>query len=236
MITQRSTRLVPITLIATVVAAAAVAARTAPTPAPSPTIGAMPPDDATIVLFDGRTWEGWRTPDGKPSQWKVMPDGSVQVFAGSAVTSRLFGDFQLHVEYISPETPDKTGQARSNSGVYLHGRYEVQVLNSYGDPPLGDGCGAIYSIAPPHVNACRPGGEVNTYDIYFRAPRFDGDDVTEPARVTVVHNGVCIHNNIDLPHTTPVGIATDIVPEGPLWLQDHGDPVRYRNIWIRELD
>ena len=135
-------------------------------------------------------------------------------------------------------TQNKEGQARSNSGVYLHGRYEVQVLDSYGLAPAGNGCGAIYSVAAPLVNASRPPGEWQTYDIVFRAPRYGPvDELLEPARVTVLHNGIAIHNNLTVPQVTPGGIEGGFMRTmGPILLQDHGDPIRYRNIWIRPLD
>jgi hypothetical protein len=168
----------------------------------------------------------------------VQTDGSVLVTAGSdAITKREFGDFQLHLEFRCPPLPGKSGQAKGNSGVYLHGRYEVQVLDSFGEPPAGNGCGGIYSIAAPLVNASRPGGEWQTYDIFFLAPRFfDNGKVKTLPRVTVLHNGIVIHNNLELHGTTPGGIDDEMVPTGPLLLQDHGDPVRYRNIWMRALD
>lgn len=211
---------------------------TAP-PAP-PTLGATPgahEAERIAVLFDGTSWSGWRQRDGKPSPWKVTGDGAVVVHGGDAITRDEFGDFQLHLEFMCPLMEGREGQARANSGVYLHGRYEIQVLDSYGLPPQANTCGAIYSIAPALTNAALPPDRYQTYDIVFRAPRF-GDDgtVTEHARVTVVHNGIVIHNNVELPHATPGGIASDVVATGPIMLQDHGNPIRYRNVWVRRLD
>lgn len=193
-------------------------------------------DERTAVLFDGSSWDGWATREGGSSPWAVQPDGSVVVRGGDAVSRRELGDFQLHLEFMCPAAPGKAGQARSNSGVYIHGRYEIQVLESSGDAPSGDGCGGIYSIAAPLVNASAAAGAWQTYDIVFRAPRLgEGDAVVERPRVTVLHNGVVIHNNLELPATTPGGLDRRMVPRGPILLQDHGDPVRYRNIWVRDL-
>ena len=208
-------------------------------PGPSPTLGAKPSqaDNMTAVLFDGSSWRGWQRKDGPESRWVIRDDGSIQAAGGDAVTSSTFGDFQLHVEFFCPKIPGSQGQGRSNSGVYLHGRYEVQILDSFGDSPAGNGCGALYSIAPPMVNASRPAGTWQTYDIVFRAPRFDDEDeVTELPRLTVLHNGIVIHNNLELPGTTPGGLDREMVNVGPLLLQFHGDPVQYRNIWLRPLD
>jgi hypothetical protein len=215
----------------------------------SPTLGAPPPalDDRTVVLFDGTAWRGWHQRDGKPSAWRVEADGTVTVAGGDAITDAEFGDFQLHVEFRCPPMRDRAGQARANSGVYLHGRYEVQVLDSFGDAPANNGCGAVYSIATPLVNASSAPGSFQTYDIVFRAPRLaeatddalipgEASPVTEPARMTVIHNGVVIHNNLVLPHATPGGLDDQVVARGPLLLQDHGDPIQYRNIWLRRLD
>ena len=131
----------------------------------------------------------------------------------------------------------KTGQARANSGVYLHGRYEVQVLDSYGLESKYDDCGAIYEIARPVVNACRKPGLWQTYDIVFRAPRLDAEGkMAEAPRLTVLHNGVAVQSNVTVPRPTRAGIAADMPATGPLMLQDHGNPVRYRNIWIRPLN
>lgn len=206
---------------------------------PSFTLGAKPSrlDDKSVILFGGDGWRNWVQRDGQPSQWVVQDDGSVQVRGGDAITSANFRDFQLHLEFRCPIMPDAQGQAKGNSGVYIHGRYEVQVLDSFDQPVAANTCGAIYSIASPLVNATRPAGEWQTYDIVFRAPRFDeAGTVTEPARITVLLNGITIHNNVILPHTTPGGLDSTVVPEGPILLQDHGDPVRYRNIWVRRLD
>jgi len=228
----------------TVIAAALTGARAPEPPSPggdpgpSPTLGQKPPliDDRTVVLFEGKSWDRWRTREGAASPWTVQDDGSVLAGGGDAITADTFGDFQLHLEFLCPDMGDKTGQARANSGVYLHGRYEVQVLDTFGIDPHGSGCAAIYSIAPPEVNACRPPGEWQTYDIVFRAPRFGEDGaVTSAAVITVVQNGVVVHNNRVLPHSTPGGVAADVVARGPVLLQDHGDPVRYRNVWIRRL-
>ena len=174
--------------------------------------------------------------DGK----RVDVDGEIAdlgVSETDAVTKTNFRDFQLHLEFFCPEMPDAKGQARSNSGVYLHGRYEIQILDTFGLEPTGNGCGALYSIAPPMVNASRPPGKWQTYDIVFKAPRFDEEEkVTQLPRVTVLHNGIVIHNNLEVTNTTPGGIDREMVKTGPLLLQFHGDPVRYRNIWIRSLD
>ncbi len=208
-------------------------------PGPSPTLGAKPTqtDDKTAILFDGSSWRGGQRKDGPESQWIIQNDGSVQAAVADAVTNSTFGHFQLHVEFVCPKMPGKQGQARSNSGVYLHGRYEIQVLDSFGDPPTRNGCGALYSIAAPMVNASRPPGMWQTYDIVFRAPRFDDEgEVTELPRLTVLHNGIVIHNNLELPNTTPGGLDREMVDVGPLLLQFHGDPVQYRNIWLRTLD
>jgi hypothetical protein len=197
-----------------------------------------PPDDEkTVMLFDGGSWGEWHDRYGGPSGWVVQADGSVLVGPNDAVTNREFGDFQLHLEFFCPEVPGRTGQGRANSGVYLHGSYEIQVLDSFGDAPLSDGCGALYSLAPPLVNASGPPDTWQTYDVTFRAPRFDAENrVAEPPRVTVLHNGLTIHNNLVIPSVTPGGVDSQMRARGPLLLQDHGDPVRYRNVWVRHLD
>lgn len=201
-----------------------------------------PPSDA-IVLFDGRSLDGWRSAGnaGGPARWTVR-DGYVEVAAGTgAIASvREFGDVQLHIEWATPRPPSGEGQARGNSGVFFMGRYEVQVLDSYRSTTYPDGqAGAIYGQHPPLVNASRQPGEWQTYDMIFRRPRFDSaGTLVEPARLTVLHNGVLIHDAAVLVGPTSHQVRTPYAPHPdrlPIELQDHGDPVRFRNIWVREL-
>ncbi len=201
------------------------------------TYGAMPfPAARSEVLFDGEQWD-WTTTDGASSAWIVHGDGSIEASGADAVSRREFGDFQLHLEFLCPVMADSQGQARANSGVYLHGRYEVQVLDSWGLEPSLNGCGAVYSIAKPSENASLPPGQWQTYDIVFRAPRFDqAGTVVQLPRVTVVHNGILIHDDLELPGTTAGGFDREMRAVGPILLQFHGDPVRYRNIRVRSLD
>jgi len=207
---------------------------------PSPTLGAMPAvgDDAAVMLFDGSSLDAWTHVNGTPAQWTIAPRGDAVVTGGSVITRESFGDMQLHLEFFLPDLADRRGQARCNSGVYLHGRYEVQVLDTFGVEPHDGACGAIYGIAPPMVNASRPADTWQTYDIIFRAPRFDDatGDVTEGPRMTVIHNGIVIQNNVELRSVTAGGIDDAMAADGPLLLQDHGDPVRFRNIWVRRLN
>jgi len=211
-------------------------------PGPSPTLGMKPPidDEHTVVLFDGGSWTNhWATRDGAPSGWEVLDTGAVRITpgAGDARTTDEYRDFQLHLEFRCPLMPDAAGQARANSGVYLHGRYEVQVLDSFGLDPKDNDCGAIYRVSKPLVNACRPPGEWQTYDIVFRAPRFDdAGEVVENPRITVWQNGACIQNNVEVPHPTGAAMFNTMTTRGPIVLQDHGNPVEYRNIWLRTLD
>ncbi|MDX9724943.1 MAG: DUF1080 domain-containing protein [Bacteroidales bacterium] len=203
----------------------------------------MAPSDA-IILFDGsdvnKEWEDSR---GNPTKW-VVQDGALVCVKGSGVvqTKRKFNDFQLHIEWKSPENVIGDGQGRGNSGVYLQGLYEVQVLDSYNNPTYKQGqAGALYKQYAPLVNVSRKPGEWQCYDIIFTAPRFGKDTTTyfTPPRVTVLHNGVVIQNNVSLRGPTLyIGIPEySVKPHGamPLVLQDHGNPVAYRNIWIREL-
>ncbi len=201
------------------------------------TYGALPlPGNSSVVLFDGDSWD-WTTRDGGTSAWIVHTDGSIEANGADAVSRREFGDFQLHLEFLCPVMADSQGQARANSGVYLHGRYEVQVLDSYGLEPALNGCGAVYSIAKPNENASLPPGRWQTYDIVFRAPRYDQmGTVVEQPRVTVIHNGILIHDDLELPGTTAGGLDREMHAAGPILLQFHGDPVRYRNIRVRSLD
>ena len=209
----------------------------------SPGLGDEParaPSDA-IVLFDGTDLSQWRSLAGGPAKWKVE-NGYFEVTpdAGNIQTERGFGDCQLHLEWAAPDPPKGEGQDRGNSGVFLMGFYEVQVLDSYENVTYADGqATAIYGQYPPLVNASRPPGQWQTYDIVFHAPRFDaGGKLLQPARVTVLHNGVLVQDNVEImgPTThkarTPYKAHADKLP---LKLQDHDHPVRYRNIWVREL-
>ncbi|MEW4567569.1 DUF1080 domain-containing protein [Tautonia sp. JC769] len=199
-----------------------------------------PPSDA-VVLFDGSDLSAWQLPDGEEAPW-VVEDGTFRVAprTGSIQTKQEFGDCQLHLEFASPEPANGSGQGRGNSGIMFFGRYEIQVLDCFENQTYPDGqTGAIYGQYPPLVNASRPPGRWQTMDIIFKAPKFNEDgSVAEPAYATVFHNGVLLHH-----HTPLLGaVAFRAVasyqphgPKGPLMLQDHGDPVRFRNVWIREL-
>lgn len=194
---------------------------------------ADPPSDA-IVLFDGSDLSQWKGGEN----WKVE-DGVAVVGRGQITTKQEFGDCQLHIEWSAPKPPTGSGQGRGNSGVFLMGRYEVQVLDSYDNETYFDGqAGAIYKQTPPAVNAMRPPGEWNSYDIFWTAPRFEDDgSLKSPAYITVVHNGVLILNHFELLGDTPFNRPPKYTahgPTGPISLQDHGDPVRFRNIWVRE--
>jgi hypothetical protein len=206
----------------------------------SPTLGAVPPQGA-VVLFDGSTLEGWERRDPKqrdvPVGWTAS-DGAMHVVpkTGDIMTKRRFTDFQLHIEFRTPFMPTSMGQARGNSGVYLQGRYEVQVLDSYGLKGEDNECGGIYKVSAPAVNMCAPPGQWQTYDITFRAPRVDAAGAkTSDAVVTVIHNGKVIHDALVIPGVTGGALDEAVGSPGPLLLQDHGDLVQYRNIWLVDL-
>ncbi|MBN1348560.1 DUF1080 domain-containing protein [candidate division KSB1 bacterium] len=201
----------------------------------SPSLGAVPPAGA-VVLFDGKNLDHWLQRDGEPAKWKILEDGAMEITEHSLATKDEFGDHKLHIEFRTPQMAEKLGQARGNSGVYVFGRYEVQVLDSYGMEPADNLCGGIYSKAAPKVNACAPPGTWQTYDITFYAPQFDESGAKiKNAEITVEHNGILIHDKLVLDGITPGGVANDEVPKGGLMLQDHGDPVQYRNIWALPL-
>ena len=153
------------------------------------------------------------------------------------MTPKEFGDIQLHLEFATPAEAKGEGQNRGNSGVYIQGAYEVQILDSFGNETYIDGmCGAVYEQYPPLVNASRPAGEWQVYDIIFHAPRFDSQGkIVEKPNVTVLHNGVLIQNHVEINGITRAAIRETEQPKGPIFLQDHGHPVKYRNIWVREL-
>lgn len=201
--------------------------------------GGAAPSDATVLLAD--SLDGWVHPNGDPASWTVG-DGFVEVApgAGDIRTADSFGDCQLHLEWAAPEVVDGDSQGRGNSGVFLMERYEIQVLDNYDNPTYADGyAGAVYGQHPPLVNPCRPPGEWQSYDIIWRGPRFDDDgDLARPARVSVLHNGILVQDHVELIGATThqeVGAYEVHPPEASLRLQDHGDLVRYRNIWYRPL-
>jgi len=216
-----------------------------PVVTPAPAGQPVPPPSDAIVLFDGTDFSAFVTgPEDSPEQpgW-LLENGYMQVVpgTGSIRTRESFGDIQLHVEWASPGPPFKTGQNRGNSGIIIMGRYEVQVLDSYQyEDTYADGMAAsIYGQYPPLVNASRAPGEWQTYDIFFRRPRFDEDGtVLEPARITVMHNGVLVQNNEVIYGLTspppPYGYVAH-EDELPLTIQNHNELVRYRSIWIRRI-
>lgn len=231
-------------ILVTLLFGAALAGRVITMSPPEPRIVAAPsaatPSDA-VTLFDGRSLDGWTALDGSAAGWTLLPDERsmrVKGGAGNIVARERFVDCQLHLEFRTPAPATGEGQGRGNSGIYFHGRYEVQVLDSWKSSTYPDGqCGAIYGKHPPLVNACREPGAWQTYDIIFRAPRFDArGSKTESATLTVLHNGVLIHDRavVDAPTTAAVS-AKEEPGEGGLMLQDHGCAVEYRAIWLRRL-
>lgn len=199
----------------------------------------LAPPEGAIILFDGSGLDDWAKRDGSPAVWPVLDDRSTITRGGDIVSHARFVDFQLHVEFLCNASPaDIKGQGRANSGIFLQGRYEVQVLDSFGishAPGKGD-CGSLYNAAAPLVNACLPPEEWQTYDIYFRAPRFDAAGTkTAPARVTALQNGRLIHNNVELLTQTGAALDERYDHPGPILLQDHGNDVRFRNVWALPL-
>jgi len=193
----------------------------------------QPPSDA-IVLFDGKNLDAWNNGE----KWKIE-DGVAIVQGGGISTKQKFGDTQLHIEWSAPtNSGDRTGQQRGNSGVFF-GSYELQVLDSYGHKTYQDGqAGAIYKQTPPWANAMRPPGEWNVYEVIWTAPRFNEDGTLKsPAYITAIHNGVLVQNHFELQGDTPYDRPPAYTKHGklPIALQDHGNPVRFRNIWVREI-
>lgn len=198
------------------------------------------PSDA-VVLFDGKDLSAWSEQGtGKAAQWKV-DKGYMEVVpgTGSIVSREKFGDCQIHVEWASPGQVQRASQGRGNSGVLIMSRYEIQVLDSYDNLTYADGqASAIYGQWPPLVNASRPPGEWQTYDIVFEAPRFEGDKLVKPAYATIFHNGVLVHNHKELMGPVRHRALTRYEPHGaeePLLLQNHSNPVRYRSVWVRRI-
>ncbi len=211
-----------------------------------------PPSDA-VILFDGSSLDAWETTkqEGGPAKWKVTEDGAMEVVpkTGAIKTKQGFGDCQLHIEWASPKEVVGMGQGRGNSGVFLMGSYEIQVLDSYEtyqqpdgsnkNPNYADGqASSVYAENPPLVNACRPSGEWQTYDIIFHQPVWDGDKLKYPGSITVLHNGVLTQDHWEMEGLTTHCRRRPLAPHDkklPLSLQDHGNPTRFRNIWIREI-
>jgi hypothetical protein len=179
--------------------------------------------------------QGETAPDFR---WRVLDTGAVEVSGGGSIFSTAtFDSHRLHVEFRTPFIPEARGQGRGNSGVYVQGRYEIQVLDSYGLEGLDNECGGIYQISRPIVNMCAPPMQWQTYDITFHAAAFNEQgEKTRNARITVLHNGVPIHTDLELPHPTPGGLDADESRPGAVLFQDHGNPVRFRNVWVQSLD
>ncbi|HKB38701.1 MAG TPA: DUF1080 domain-containing protein [Gemmataceae bacterium] len=201
-----------------------------------------PPPKGAVVLFDGKNLDAWVKTNGKDAAtWKLVDLGkegpagrAMEVKGGNIMTREKFGDsFKLHVEFRVPYMPEAKGQARGNSGVYVQGRYEVQVLDSYGLKSQSNDCGGIYGVAAPKVNACKAPTIWQCYDIEFTAPKCADGRKVKNARMTVWHNGVKIHDNVEIPvNNTTAGLGGDVCQPGPIMLQDHGNPVQFRNIWL----
>jgi hypothetical protein len=211
----------------------------------SPTLGAKPPQGA-IILFDGGDFDHWEHTDGKPVIWHLPGNGAMEVrvrsdgekkkgIGGNIRTREKFGDCRVHLEFRYPVEPGKAGQARGNSGFFLQGEYELQVLNSYGLEGRWNECGALYKTSPPRVNAARPPMEWQTYDIDYTASVWMDGKKISPPRITVRHNGVLVHNDEEIPHATAHSFLTrndEPRGDGPLVLQDHNNALQYRNIWV----
>lgn len=193
----------------------------------------QPPSDA-IVLFDGTDLAAWEGAE----KWKIE-DGELVVGKGCIDTKREFGDCQLHVEWSAPDQPDRHGHRRGNSGVKLLQKFEIQILNSFQNPAAFDvQAAAVYKQTPPMVNAMRPSNQWNTFDIFWTSPKFKEDGtLQQSAYVTIVHNGVLVANHFELKGATAHGKAPHYIPgltRAPIQIQDHGSPIRFRNIWVRE--
>ena len=207
---------------------------------PQVKVEAARPEQAT-VLFDGKDFSQWQREGGGEIRWKIA-DGVMQSVpkTGSIMTKRDYTDFIMHAEFKTPQMPDNVkGQGRGNSGIYIQRRYELQILDSYGLEPKNNECGSIYTFKAPDQNVCKKPGEWQTYDILFRAARWADKDgkpeKVQNARITVFQNGVLIHDNVEVPRKTGAG-----QPEGPkplpILLQEHGNEVSFRNVWIVPLD
>lgn len=199
----------------------------------------QPPSDA-VILFNGKDLSEWAGDKGSGAKWKVENGYMEANKTGSINTKKAFGNCQLHIEWATPAKVEGSGQGRGNSGVFLMSTYELQVLDSYENPTYADGQAAsIYGQYPPIVNACRKPGEWQTYDVSFLRPIFDeSGKCVRPARVTILHNGVVVQNNVEIQGLTAHKQKAKYNRHDdklPISLQDHGNPIRFRNIWLREL-
>jgi hypothetical protein len=206
-------------------------------PIVTPGVGTAPPSDA-IVLFDGTNLDAWKSVKGE-EKWELV-DGVMEVNGtGSLETCQHFGDLQLHLEWASPTEVKGEDQGRGNSGVFLMGLYEVQILDSFENRTYPDGqAAAIYGVQPPLVNACRGPGEWQSFDIFFEAPIFEEGELVSPARTTVIHNGVLVQHHAEFLGASTyrkLPVYSPHPPTGPLLLQDHWCPIHFRNIWVRPL-
>ncbi len=207
--------------------------------APAAGTGVQAPSDA-IVLFDGKNADEWQSADKSAAKWKVEAGAlTVKEGSGDVLTKKEFDDFQLHIEFRTPAVVKGDGQGRGNSGIFLQGLYELQVLDNYNNVTYSNGqAGSIYKQTMPLVNACLKPGEWQTYDVVYSAPKFNKDGMmVTPPYVTVIQNGVLVQNHTAIQGTTPyIGQPEwKAHGKGPIKLQDHGNPTSFRNIWIREL-
>lgn len=204
----------------------------------SPTLGAEPPAGAMVLLAPGKPQLVDQNWDRQPRWGYNDDDGSVYSTGSNFVTKAEYGSGKYHVEFSTPFQPYDRGQERGNSGFYVEGRYEIQVLDSYGDAPADNLCGGIYQQAVPRISAVLPPGEWQTYDVTFHAPEFDANgQKTKNAVITVVHNGETIFDNLELKHPTPGGLDGKEAPTGRFFFQDHTDNgLRYRNVWFVPID
>jgi len=229
-------RFLPFATAACAFIASALLAADQEPPIVTPGKASSPPSDA-VVLFDGTDLSQWRRDNGEAPKWKVENGAATVNGTGSIFTREEFGDVQLHIEWATPKEVKGSGQGRGNSGVYFQGRYEIQVLDSYDNKTYFNGqAGAFYSKAAPLVNASRKPGEWQCYDIIFRAPKTGDDGKIQPGYFTVFHNNILIQDHVPIQgDATTAARFKGIAPKAPLMLQDHGNPVSYRNIWLRRL-
>ncbi len=195
-----------------------------------------PPSDA-VILFDGKSLANFKGQDGGEPRWTLADGAMASAGKGGVFSKEEFGDCQLHVEFATPSVPKGEGQGRGNSGVYLQGRLEIQVLDSYENKTYPNGqAGALYGHYAPLVNASRKPGEWQTYDIVYHAPKQLADGKVQSGSLTIFHNGVLIQDHVAITTATTAGSPlSGFAAKGPLYLQDHGNPVRFRNVWVRRL-